>query len=548
MPYQVLARTWRPQTFKDLIGQTHVTHTLMHALEQNRLHHAYLFTGTRGVGKTSLARLLAKCLNCEAGISANPCRKCETCQAIEKNHHPDLFEIDAASRTKVEDTRELLNNVPYAPTQSRFKIYIIDEVHMLSNHSFNALLKTLEEPPAHVKFFLATTEPDKLPITILSRCLQLHLKPLAASQLTQHLSHILKTENIPFEETALDLLSHAAKGSVRDALSLLDQSIAYTNQNLNTVQIAQMLGKLPSDQLLHLLSALFQKDLATCLEISEAFLHDGIDFITVLEDLIRYCHHICLLQADANLALQVSELETLKNFAKAISPKDLQLYYEIALAGQTNLALAPDQKIGFDMILLQMIAFTNATSENLTPLPKKPQEKVPPPKKPSPAIQPAINTIPTPASMPLEKINPVQQTAPVPVIQNTHPTLPSNSDDWLHTVSQLSVRGLTQVLMSHLAFYQRRDLELVLHLENKHAAVLNDTQKQRLTDLIRTYYQQPITLTIELVTTSLSNTAEAQATKKITENKAQVIQTFQADPLVQDLMNTFSAKPSYDKI
>ena len=279
MNYQVLARKWRPQTFEQMVGQQHVIQALINSLNKQRLHHAYLFTGTRGVGKTSIARLLAKALNCEQGISATPCLECETCQAIEKGHFIDLIEIDGASRTKVEDTREILDNVQYTPTQGRFKIYIIDEVHMLSNHSFNALLKTLEEPPEHIKFLLATTDPQKLPVTVLSRCLQFSLKSMNPEQISTHLAHILKEEGIAFEDEALTIIAQAADGSIRDSLSLLDQAIAYGNDKIESHSVRQMLGFTQKDYAVPLLQALASQDANAILDINQSLVEEGATFI-----------------------------------------------------------------------------------------------------------------------------------------------------------------------------------------------------------------------------------------------------------------------------
>lgn len=358
MKYQVLARKYRPKTFTSMMGQEHVLKALTNALESERLHHAYLFTGTRGVGKTTVARVLAKALNCEQGISASPCGECASCQEIDQGRFVDLIEVDAASRTKVEDTRELLDNVQYAPTRGRFKIYLIDEVHMLSTHSFNALLKTLEEPPPHVKFLLATTDPQKLPVTILSRCLQFNLKSLTIEQIEQQLHLILNAEQIPFEDNILKPLAIAADGSMRDALSLLDQSIAYSDGNPNLVDIEAMLGSVQKDRIFDLLMALANEDGRSLIEQSRLLTSQGIDVNTILAELISTMQRIALGQIVPD-AIDDSQGDkhAVEQMAQLISQEDVQLYYQIALNGRKDLPYSPQPQGGFEMILLRMLAF-----------------------------------------------------------------------------------------------------------------------------------------------------------------------------------------------
>ncbi|PVX31960.1 DNA polymerase-3 subunit gamma/tau [Pasteurella langaaensis DSM 22999] len=354
MSYQVLARKWRPQNFSQVVGQEHILTALSNGLRENRLHHAYLFSGTRGVGKTSIARLFAKGLNCEQGITAEPCGECEHCKAIEEGNFIDLIEIDAASRTKVEDTRELLDNVQYKPVQGRYKVYLIDEVHMLSRHSFNALLKTLEEPPEYVKFLLATTDPQKLPITILSRCMQFHLKALDTKAISHHLAYILQQEKIPFEPTALDKLAKAAQGSIRDSLSLTDQAIAMSNANITTDVVATMLGLLDDNQAIDILYALQQGNGEKLMQIVQSVADKGADWDELLVEIGECLHQIAMLQLLPNPTDDESQLAFL---ARHISPEDVQFFYQTLLVGRKELAFAPNRRVGAEMTLLRALAF-----------------------------------------------------------------------------------------------------------------------------------------------------------------------------------------------
>ena len=358
MSYQVLARKWRPRNFKELVGQEHVQRALINALDNDRLHHAFLFTGTRGVGKTTIARILAKALNCEQGTSATPCEQCSTCQEINEGRYVDLIEVDAASRTKVEDTRELLDNVQYAPTRGRYKVYLIDEVHMLSTHSFNALLKTLEEPPPHVKFLLATTDPQKLPVTILSRCLQFNLKRLGADQIEQHLSNILSQEDIQTDTQAIAQVARAADGSMRDALSLLDQAIAYGGGKLEAREVSAMLGTVDKKYVYELLQGVAAGDANALIQHIQAIAEQSPNFTTLLDEILSLLHRISLAQmAPQALHSDGFDLDSIKQLAADMTPEDAQLYYQIGLLGKRDLSLAPDPKTGFEMCLLRMLAF-----------------------------------------------------------------------------------------------------------------------------------------------------------------------------------------------
>ena len=360
MSYVVLARKWRPKRFAEMVGQEHVLRALGNALDSGKVHHAFLFTGTRGVGKTTIARILAKSLNCEtAGVSSNPCGICPACREIDEGRFVDLIEVDAASRTKVDDTRELLDNVQYAPTRGRYKVYLIDEVHMLSNHSFNALLKTLEEPPPHVKFLLATTDPQKLPVTVLSRCLQFSLKRLPAALIGERLKFIAAAEHLEFEPAAVALLARAAEGSMRDALSLLDQLIAFGGGTLNEVNTRAMLGTIDRGHVGRLIDALARADGSALLAEVRELDRDAPDYDRALVELAAFLQRIAIVQIVPEAALQDEEFDadSLTRLAQAISPEDVQLYYQIALGGRRDLAMAPEPRLGFEMTLLRMLAF-----------------------------------------------------------------------------------------------------------------------------------------------------------------------------------------------
>ena len=358
MSYQVLARKWRPRTFRELVGQQHVLQALVNALDHNRLHHAYLFTGTRGVGKTTIARILAKCLNCETGVSSEPCGTCDACLEIADGRFVDLIEVDAASRTKVEDTRELLENVQYAPTRGRYKVYLIDEVHMLSSHSFNALLKTLEEPPPHVKFLLATTDPQKLPVTILSRCLQFHLKNMDPERIVGHLQYVLEQEMVPFEEAALWQLGRAAAGSMRDALSLTDQAIAFGGDKVSDSDVSTMLGTIDQSLVYELLAALSAHNGDELFAAVDRLAEFAPDYAAAMADLLSLLHRIAIAQTVPE-AVDNSrgDRSQVLQFAQQIAPETVQLFYQMALLGRRDLPLSPDPRAGFEMALLRMLAF-----------------------------------------------------------------------------------------------------------------------------------------------------------------------------------------------
>ena len=368
MSYQVLARKWRPRSFRQLIGQDHVVQALVNGLDRNRVHHAFLFTGTRGVGKTTIARILAKCLNCERGMSSTPCGECSSCVDIDEGRFVDMLEIDAASRTKVDDTRDLLESVQYTPSRGRYKVYIIDEVHMLSNSSFNALLKTLEEPPEHVKFVLATTDPERIPVTILSRCLQFNLRRLYPEQIRASLETIVEAEGFEAEPEALVSLSRAADGSMRDGLSLLDQAIAFGGGSLSAHEVAEMLGTVAHGQIVELVSALAAGDPAALLATVGELVRQSRDLDRVLTGLAETLHRICLLQcAPGYRDAERSDWEAIEALATRLAAEDAQLYYQIAIKAREELVMAPDPRTGLEMALLRMLAFRPAGMEASAP-------------------------------------------------------------------------------------------------------------------------------------------------------------------------------------
>ncbi|KMK24158.1 DNA polymerase III subunit gamma/tau [Pluralibacter gergoviae] len=435
MSYQVLARKWRPQTFADVVGQEHVLTALANGLTSGRIHHAYLFSGTRGVGKTSIARLLAKCLNCETGITATPCGVCDNCREIEQGRFVDLIEIDAASRTKVEDTRDLLDNVQYAPARGRFKVYLIDEVHMLSRHSFNALLKTLEEPPPHVKFLLATTDPQKLPVTILSRCLQFHLKALDVDQIRHQLEHILGAEQIAAEPRALQLLARAADGSLRDALSLTDQAIASGDGQLTAETVSTMLGTLDDDQALSLIEALVAANGEEVMRQVHDAASRGAEWEALLVEMQSLLHRIAMVQLSPSaLGSDMASVEhRMRELARTVPPADIQLYYQTLLMGRKELPYAPDRRMGVEMTLLRALAF-----HPRQPLPEpEPQSFAPvaptavmspaqvPPQQSAPAYDPA--SLPDTTSQVLAARSQLQRAQGAPKAKKSEPAAASRA-------------------------------------------------------------------------------------------------------------------------
>ena len=514
MGHLALARKWRPRRFEEVVGQSFAVQALTNALTQNFLHHAYLFTGTRGVGKTTIARILAKCLNCETGITATPCEECQNCMDINSGCFPDLFEIDAASRTKVEDTREILDNVQYAPTAGRFKIYLIDEVHMLSGHSFNALLKTLEEPPEHVKFLLATTDPQKLPATILSRCLQFHLSHLTIEEIDQQLQYILNAEQIKFEAEATLLISKAANGSMRDALSLLDQAIAFGNGQVMTANTRDMLGTINQTLIIELLNSLAAQDANHLLDTTAKLAEHGIDFSEALKELLSQLHTLTLLQ----VAPGYTKEPTLEPLAHQLSPEDVQLYYQIGLIGQRDLAYAPTQRNGFEMTMLRMLAFTPDTESTIA----------------QPQIQRRTAAV-TPAPSTQQHQAPIQQ---APAITDTN---------WLEIFNQLHLTGAARMLAEQCTLIKQTNDSIQLGLAPKHKALMQDAMVRRINDALTNHFKRPLQLSITLTATNVETPADVEV-RKAEQQQLNAEQAIYNDDKVQQIIKTFDAKIIKDSI
>lgn len=502
MNYQVLARKWRPKQFSEMVGQQHVLPALIHALEQNRLHHAYLFTGTRGVGKTTVARIFAKCLNCKQGITATPCGSCENCLDIDAGRFIDLIEVDAASRTKVEDTRELLENVQYAPTRGRFKIYLIDEVHMLSNHSFNALLKTLEEPPEHVKFLLATTDPQKLPITVLSRCLQFHMKSLTHAQLITHCQTVCNEEKIPVETTALTYLADAAQGSLRDALSLLDQAIVFSNNNITEQAVCQMLGQASHNLVWEILEKVQTRNLGALLEMTENMALENTDFGTTLQALLEKFHAIAMAQFSPQSVTH--DKDKLIGLAEHFTKETVQLYYQILLIGLKDFALTPNPKQGFEMVLLRLLSFSPSTE-------KQPH-----------STQRATSTPKPNTSKPAVKKQPVA------------------GGKWAQLLAQLNLSGMAQLVASNCSLINQTNNELTLLLDEVHSPLLSSNVKERLQESIAQQLGPQVKLKIE-IGPQTTQTPAKQKEKKAEKNQETATQSILKDQHVNQLMDAFGA-------
>ncbi len=523
MSYQVLARKWRPRTFHELVGQEHVVRALTHALDQQRLHHALLFTGTRGVGKTTIARIFAKSLNCETGVGSNPCGVCSACREIDAGRFVDLIEVDATSRTKVEDTRELLENVQYAPSRGRFKVYLIDEVHMLSSHSFNALLKTLEEPPPHIKFLLATTDPQKLPVTILSRCLQFSLKRLPTGRIADHLRQILEREGIPCEDAALRLIARAGDGSMRDALSLLDQAIAFGSGQVEAVAVGAMLGDIDRRQVVGLLEALAANDAPTVLRRVAELDEIAPDYAAVLAELLSLLQNVALAQVvpEAIPDDGATDPEQLRRLAQLLSPEDVQLFYQIALLGRRDLPLAPDPRGGFEMVLLRMLCFRPAVLDaapsmaGLPPTPAPATSGTPHPVLPSP----------TPAAAPA----------------TTAPAATPPPSDWNALVGQLGLTAIARQVAMHCALAERDGDSFRLVLDPGRAQMANKVVEDRIKAALEQHFGRPIQLKIQIGDTLAATPADRQQQQR-TERQQAAAEWAAHDPQVRAMQEMFDAK------
>ena len=547
----MLARKWRPKLFEALVGQEHVVRALTNALEQQRLHHAYLFTGTRGVGKTTLARILAKSLNCETGITAHPCGVCSACVDIDRGRFVDMIEVDAASNTQVDNMRDLLDNAQYAPTVGRFKVYIIDEVHMLTRNSFNAMLKTLEEPPAHVKFILATTDPQKMPVTVLSRCLQFNLRQMSGTAIVDHLQTVLKEENIAFEAPALQLLARAANGSMRDALSLLDQAIAYGGNSVQEQAVRGMLGAIDQSYLYELLHALAAQDSNRLIAQAKAMEQRSLSFDAALNDLAALLQQIAVAQAVPDtVPLDMPERHALLDLAQALSAEQVQLYYQIALLGRRDIGLAPDEYAGFTMSLLRMLAFTPAQSlqgsSGNTPITTPPVARPnstasavldAAPKQPLPEASAApadVSARPQVASLPAEPEDEINATIAIePGVQTR--TFDGN---WRRLVDELKL-GLARALAQNCELVSFDDNEIVLSVPQEHRHLLDPSYQEKLKTAIQQHFGRKIQLSISVGGTGNTPAQQISHEKAVLQSRAE--ESIQQDDFVQALVKDFGA-------
>ena len=559
MSYQVLARKWRPRGFAEMVGQEHVLRALSNALDSGRLHHAFLFSGTRGVGKTTIARILAKSLNCEEGISATPCGQCVTCQEIDEGRFVDLIEVDAASRTKVEDTRELLDNVQYAPTRGRYKVYLIDEVHMLSGHSFNALLKTLEEPPPHVKFLLATTDPQKLPVTILSRCLQFNLRRISIERIQAHLQDILEKEDVSFESAALFQLARAADGSMRDALSLLDQAIAFSNGKVDDADVRLMLGSIEQHHVYDLLDALAENNGQLLIQRVQELAQQAPDYSALLGEIITCLHYLALLkQIPDAYEYTMGDEERLVKLQSMLSAEDIQLYYQIGLNGRRDLPLAPDQRNGLEMVLLRMLAFRpddgaikNAVNKTNTSQPAatgsaeaKTYEKSKPVESQR-VEEPSAPVASVPAATePTAKTEQVASTTKSLNKINLSELCLSN---WHEVISSLDAVGILKQLGEHSAFVRVENTTLYLAVAPSHAAMLTSEREQQLQEKLSDYFSVKIKVSIETAQTE-TETPAARTSRQQQERQSEAENSIVNDDNVKNIMDAFNAHVDIESV
>jgi DNA polymerase-3 subunit gamma/tau len=600
MTYQVLARKWRPKTFNDMAGQNHVLQTLVHALDNNRIHHSYLFTGTRGVGKTTVARIFAKCLNCEEGVSSNPCGKCSSCLEIGEGRFIDLIEVDAASKTKVEDTREMLENVQYAPSRGRYKVYLIDEVHMLSGHSFNALLKTLEEPPPHVVFLLATTDPQKLPITILSRCLKFSLKNLPPKKIVDYLGSVLLAEQVEYEEAALWHLANAAQGSMRDALTLLDQSISFGAGQVKESDVSELLGTPDQALVFKVVEALNSSDASQLLDCVNVITERSFDYFQFLENLISLLYRMALAQlVPGGIDNNQGDREQVIAIAQKFTAEDIQLHYQIALKGQEDLKLSHDPRIAFEMLLLRMLVFSPVTpmtsnseaagiaaeqdlgreSEPVLSLEEDEKKKtervvstvdistepaapgeapqlpevIPEPaaleidSPPASPAAPDVEVIPERAPIPAvpEQLAPEPEVErePAPVSDAPHVRLPTelSADSWISMLAAMQVSGITGNLLANCILESYTDDSLVLQLDVDQSALFNDVQSERMGQALSIHLAKPIRLEVKIGPISTESPAQYHVRKR-KEHLESLKSDFNADENVVAIVEAFSAR------
>jgi len=567
MSHQVLARKWRPKSFETLVGQPHVVRALTNALEQQRIHHAYLFTGTRGVGKTTLARIIAKSLNCEAGITAKPCGVCNVCTEIDKGRFVDLLEVDAASNTQVDAMRELLENVQYAPTSGRFKVYIIDEVHMLSKSAFNAMLKTLEEPPEHVKFILATTDPQKVPVTVLSRCLQFNLRQIASPTIIEHLQDILTQENIPFESTGVQLIAHAAEGSMRDALSLTDQAIAYGNQAVNEADVRSMLGAIDQSYLFDIVNALLNGDGAALITKAQEMEARSISFEAALNELAKLLHQIAIAQTvPESISNDLPERDALLQLAKNLPADKLQLYYQIALLGGRDISLAPDEYAGFTMSLLRMLAFSpfeslSAQKKNSVN-PTAPETPTTVPVRNAatilntnsaqteadhrfPSNPESINTVSSKVerlSDEASNLKPLNVTEPPPTETKVIEEIVAAAFDgnWRNLIERHLKLGIARALAQNCEMMSYDKSSITLRVAEKQKHLVSAAYQEKLSAAIDSHFGQKIKLTFQ-IDNEANTPAKQHAEEKVVIQSA-AEKSIMGDDFVQSLLQDFDAK------
>lgn len=554
MSYQVLARKWRPRRFQDMVGQQHVLRALINALDNDRLHHAYLFTGTRGVGKTTIARIFAKSLNCERGVGSNPCGECAACRDVDAGRFVDLIEVDAASRTKVEDTRELLENVVYAPTRGRYKVYLVDEVHMLSTSSFNALLKTLEEPPPHVKFLLATTDPQRLPATILSRCLQFNLKRMPAELITSHFRTILDAEGIRYDVPALEALAKAADGSMRDGLSLLDQAIAFGGGALGEADVRAMLGTVDRAYVAVVARAVASGEPRQVLDAVAQVAEHAPDYASVLSELLSLWHRVAVAQAVPDAPpMDPAEAQLVAELAHAVTPEDVQLFYQIGLLSRRDLPLAPDARSGFEMALLRMVAFRPEHAATATP---RTVESAPVAKTAATSARPSAPAATTAALQPNPAAPTVAATPVKPAPAASNYAAPSaapvarevaeSSGDlsarWKKVVSELTLDGIARQLASNCALVEAGPQRWLLQLGQGHAALANKKVEERLRAALQKHVHPALQLEIRVGGAAAGETPALATERANQERLAAAQRAIENDDNVRLMLDTFNAK------
>ncbi|MBA4142992.1 MAG: DNA polymerase III subunit gamma/tau [Nitrosospira sp.] len=562
---QVLARKWRPRSFRELTGQDHVVRALTSALQQKRLHHAYLFTGTRGIGKTTIARILAKALNCETGITPAPCGECSACTEIDSGRFVDLIEMDAASNTQVDKMRELLENALYAPTIARYKVYIIDEVHMLSKSAFNAMLKTLEEPPEHVKFILATTDPQKIPVTVLSRCLQFNLKQIPLPLIAAHLKHVLEQEHISCDAPSLQLVARSAQGSMRDALSILDQAIGFGEGKIEEDVVRDMLGTIDQGYLYDLLDALAQNDGPRMLSIADAMESRSLSLDTALQELASLLHRVALAQiVPSAIAEDTLEREKIFKLAETYGPEDIQLFYQIAIHGREDLSRAPDEYAGFTMTLMRMLAFmpeeTAAAAVAEAPVAVNAAVKASPddPAKVR-SVRPTPSETPPPASrrnggasgVPgrTDTAREATHSSPAPLERaGQKPDADADAGanllgegGWLATVNQLKLNGITKELAQHCEVKNISRNEIEFCVPETHGHLLQKTYQERMQSALREHLGKPVRIKFLVGVVTGMSPAELENREK-QERQLQAIAAIESDPFVQELVENLDAK------